>query len=57
MVPEYRTLVDAESLETLPKSGKRKEAIMKYIVELANLQEEGKQKTIQDPLTREVFHV
>jgi len=57
MISAYRTLVDVESLEVLLKTGKRREKVMRSLIDLATLREEGNGRTVRDPLTRMHYQI
>jgi hypothetical protein len=53
----HRVLIDLESLQNLPKSGKRREDVIKFCASLASQQYEASDFQIKDPQTQRTFEV
>lgn len=57
MIHRYRVLIDLEAFDSLPRSGKRREAVFALISGLSDHAEIGGDFEVSDPMTARPFQV
>lgn len=57
MTPAYRVLIDLEALASLPRTGKRRGAVLKMLAGLSDNADQGGDFEITDPETSRPFQV
>ncbi len=57
MAKDYRVFVHFEALETLPKSGKRRAAVVQHLQSLGQIAHLGGDYVVKDPRTGRPFNV
>jgi hypothetical protein len=57
MARDYRVVIDLEALDSLPRSGKRREVVISYLRELSEIAHLGGDFQLSDPETQRPFEV
>ncbi|MDB4265426.1 hypothetical protein N9891_01610 [bacterium] len=57
MARDYRVVIDFEALDSLPRSGKRREVVISYLRELSQFAHLGGDFQLSDPETHRSFEV
>ncbi len=57
MARNYRVLLDVEALEILPKSGRRRQAVVFFVKGLSQFAHLGGDFEVSDPETHRIFQV